>query len=163
MRKTVIFSLNLLASGAHFHSSGLSDVLPSLPPSLPLCIPTCECPKKGIPPHRWKILKTTFQRCELSRGFLHKKYIFCQYVNLSFGCDYAFYIHGCWSLQVHGGKCEVRVRLHKQLLSNSSERLGAKTLNLCHQTLQSSQTCRLSTVHLHVLDKPNMPDDTEMP
>lgn len=59
MRKTVIFSLNLLAWGAHFHASGLSDVLFSL--SLFLFLSTYDGPKKGFPPDSWKNEKAIFK------------------------------------------------------------------------------------------------------
>lgn len=69
MRKTVIFSLYLLAWGAHFHASGLSDVLFSLSLSLSLdqSLPffsnifICEGPEKGFPPDSWKMEKTIFK------------------------------------------------------------------------------------------------------
>lgn len=56
--KTVIFSLNLLAGGARFHTSGLSDVPPPHPPAFLSHFLSTECPKEWSPDswEWWKII-----------------------------------------------------------------------------------------------------------
>lgn len=131
----------------------------SLSPSLPhihylsrsLIFPVClyvSVQKKDsfLTAGKWKrpISRWRGKKCELSQGFIHKKHILCQCLNLAevcveavvclLECDYILeYIFLSWFMvfwKLHGCKCDLIVHFHKQVSSNTTEHLCAKNLNL---------------------------------